>query len=186
MSLSCRLASQMLTTGKRDFSSVTEGCSVIRRSGRSSGAETIENSVTQILEQQLTGIDGLLYFASSSSSRGSVSITATFEKGTDPDIAQVARQFSQPRIAVGKVSVDQYLVERVAHAQPRFAVDRQLQHHPEIGLFVDVQKIVPASADQHGGLRVFHREIYQGFAAAGYDKVEPFSFTRDQFLSLFA
>ena len=55
-------------------------------------AQTIENSVTQILEQQLTGIDGLLYFSSSSTSRGSVSITATFEKGTDPDIAQVQVQ----------------------------------------------------------------------------------------------
>ena len=57
-------------------------------------AETLENSVTQILEQQLTGIDGLLYFTSSSSSRGSVTISATFEKGTDPDIAQVQVQNS--------------------------------------------------------------------------------------------
>ena len=55
-------------------------------------AETIENSVTQILEQQLTGLDGLLYFSSQSSSRGSASITATFAKGTDPDIAQVQVQ----------------------------------------------------------------------------------------------
>ena len=55
-------------------------------------AQTIENSVTQILEQQLTGIDGLLYFSSQSSSRGQASITATFAKGTDPDIAQVQVQ----------------------------------------------------------------------------------------------
>lgn len=55
-------------------------------------AETLENSVTQILEQQLTGIDGLLYFSSSSSSSGSVSISATFEQGTDPDTAQVQVQ----------------------------------------------------------------------------------------------
>ncbi|QNE30783.1 multidrug efflux RND transporter permease subunit [Sphingomonas sp. NBWT7] len=64
----------------------------IRATYPGANAETIENSVTQILEQQLTGIDGLLYFASSSTSRGSVSITATFEKGTDPDIAQVQVQ----------------------------------------------------------------------------------------------
>jgi multidrug efflux pump len=64
----------------------------IRATYPGANAQTIENSVTQILEQQLTGIDGLLYFASSSSSRGSVSITATFEKGTDPDIAQVQVQ----------------------------------------------------------------------------------------------
>src|SRR3954466_5903734 len=52
-------------------------------------AETLENSVTQVLEQQLTGLTGLLYFASSSSSQGATSITATFAKGVDPDIAQV-------------------------------------------------------------------------------------------------
>lgn len=55
-------------------------------------AETIENSVTQVLEQQLTGIDGLLYFSSQSSSRGQASITAIFAKGIDPDIAQVQVQ----------------------------------------------------------------------------------------------
>lgn len=55
-------------------------------------AETVENSVTQILEQQLTGLDGLLYFSSSSSSNGRTSINVTFEQGTDPDIAQVQIQ----------------------------------------------------------------------------------------------
>ncbi len=55
-------------------------------------AQTIENSVTQILEQQLTGLDGLMYFSSQSSSRGQANITATFAKGTDPDIAQVQVQ----------------------------------------------------------------------------------------------
>eukprot|EP01037_Dinobryon_pediforme_P022923 gene22923-24233_t len=55
-------------------------------------ASTVETSVTQVLEQQLTGIDGLLYFSSSSSSAGSASITVTFEKGTDPDTAQVQVQ----------------------------------------------------------------------------------------------
>ncbi len=55
-------------------------------------AETVENSVTQILEQQLTGLDGLLYFSASSSSRGQARITATFDKGIDPDIAQVQVQ----------------------------------------------------------------------------------------------
>ncbi|GAB3480468.1 efflux RND transporter permease subunit [Marinomonas epiphytica] len=55
-------------------------------------AETVENSVTQVLEQQLTGLDGLLYFSSSSTSSGSSSITVTFEQGTDPDIAQVQVQ----------------------------------------------------------------------------------------------
>src|SRR5258708_13839650 len=55
-------------------------------------ADTLQNSVTQILEQQLTGLDGMLYFSSSSTSSGSVGITAVFAKGVNPDIAQVQVQ----------------------------------------------------------------------------------------------
>ncbi len=55
-------------------------------------AETVETSVTQIIEQSLQGIDGLLYFSASSTSTGGVGISATFVKGTDPDIAQVQVQ----------------------------------------------------------------------------------------------
>ncbi len=55
-------------------------------------AQTLENSVTQVIEQQLTGLDNLLYFTSTSSSDGQVSITVTFAQGTDPDTAQVQVQ----------------------------------------------------------------------------------------------
>ncbi|MBV9063617.1 MAG: efflux RND transporter permease subunit, partial [Alphaproteobacteria bacterium] len=48
--------------------------------------------VTQVIEQQLTGIDNLLYFSSSSDSTGNVSISVTFAPGTNPDIAQVQVQ----------------------------------------------------------------------------------------------
>ncbi len=64
----------------------------VRATFPGASAQTLQNSVTQVIEQQLTGIDGLLYFSSSSSSRGQVNITATFAKGTDPDIAQVQVQ----------------------------------------------------------------------------------------------
>jgi multidrug efflux pump len=64
----------------------------IRASFPGASAETLETSVTQVIEQQLTGIDGLLYFSASSSSRGQVTISATFDKGTDADIAQVQVQ----------------------------------------------------------------------------------------------
>jgi multidrug efflux pump len=64
----------------------------IRATYPGASAETLQTSVTQIIEQQLTGIDGLLYFSSSSDSSGSASITATFAKGTDPDTAQVQVQ----------------------------------------------------------------------------------------------
>ena len=55
-------------------------------------AQTVENSVTQIIEQQLTGLDGMIYFSSSSSSSGNSRIKVTFQQGTDPDIAQVQVQ----------------------------------------------------------------------------------------------
>ncbi len=55
-------------------------------------AETLQNSVTQVIEQQLTGLDHLLYFSSASNADGSVMITATFAAGTNPDIAQVQVQ----------------------------------------------------------------------------------------------
>ena len=55
-------------------------------------AATLQNSVTQVIEQQLTGLDNLLYFSSQSNADGSVQITATFSAGTNPDIAQVQVQ----------------------------------------------------------------------------------------------
>ena len=55
-------------------------------------AETLENSVTQVIEQSLSGIDSLRYFSSSSDSDGNVTITITFEPKTNPDIAQVQVQ----------------------------------------------------------------------------------------------
>lgn len=55
-------------------------------------AETIENTVVQVIEQNLTGLDGYLYMSSTSESSGRASITVTFEAGTDPDMAQVQVQ----------------------------------------------------------------------------------------------
>ena len=55
-------------------------------------AQTVENSVTQIIEQQLTGLDGMIYFSSSSSSAGNSRIKITFSQEVNPDIAQVQVQ----------------------------------------------------------------------------------------------
>ncbi len=55
-------------------------------------AETVANTVTQMIEQQMTGLDGLRYFSSRSTSQGNTEITLTFETGTDADIAQVQVQ----------------------------------------------------------------------------------------------
>ena len=55
-------------------------------------AKTVEDSVTQIIEQQMTGLDKLTYMSASSSSAGSASISLTFDAGTDPDVAQMQVQ----------------------------------------------------------------------------------------------
>lgn len=55
-------------------------------------AETVENTVTQIIEQQMNGLDGLRYISSNSAGNGQASINLNFEQGIDPDIAQVQVQ----------------------------------------------------------------------------------------------
>src|ERR1700739_4056627 len=55
-------------------------------------AETVQSSVTQVIEQQLSGIDHLLYFGSESDADGTMTITLYFEQGTNPAIAQVQVQ----------------------------------------------------------------------------------------------
>ena len=55
-------------------------------------AKTVEDSVTQIIEQNMTGLDHLLYMSAQSDSAGNVSVNLTFMPGTDPDIAQVQVQ----------------------------------------------------------------------------------------------
>ncbi|MGN4071479.1 efflux RND transporter permease subunit, partial [Burkholderia gladioli] len=55
-------------------------------------AATLESTVTQVIEQQLTGIDNLLYFSSASNGNGQATITLSFATGTNADIAEVQVQ----------------------------------------------------------------------------------------------
>jgi len=55
-------------------------------------AKVVDDAVTQVIEQNMKGLDGLIYMSSTSQASGSASVTLTFESGTDPDIAQVQVQ----------------------------------------------------------------------------------------------
>jgi multidrug efflux pump len=55
-------------------------------------AQTVQDTVTQVIEQKMNGIDNLIYMSSSSDSAGAVSINLTFKAGTDPNMAQVQVQ----------------------------------------------------------------------------------------------
>ncbi|SEJ48844.1 multidrug efflux RND transporter permease subunit [Frateuria terrea] len=82
----------ILNLGVESYPNIAPPSVTVNASYPGASAETTEKAVTQVIEQQLTGIDHLLYFSSSSSASGRASITLTFESGTDPDIAQVQVQ----------------------------------------------------------------------------------------------
>ena len=83
-------------------------------------AATVQNSVTQVIEQQLTGLDNLLYFSSNSNADGSVSLIATFAPGTDPDIAQVQVQNKVQQAVAQLPTQVQQIGVTVAKAQTNF------------------------------------------------------------------
>ena len=64
----------------------------IRATYPGADAKTLQDSVTQVIEQNMNGIDGLMYMSSSSDSSGTLQLTISFQSGTDPDIAQVQVQ----------------------------------------------------------------------------------------------
>ena len=82
----------IFSLGVESYPSIAPPQVVIIATYPGASASTAEGSVTQVIEQQLTGIDNLVYFSSSTSSTGRVQITLTFQTGTDPDIAQVQVQ----------------------------------------------------------------------------------------------
>ena len=82
----------ILNLGVESYPSVAPPQVTVNATYPGASAATAEKAVTQVIEQQLTGIDNLVYFSSSSSSTGRVSITLTFDSGTNADIAQVQVQ----------------------------------------------------------------------------------------------
>ncbi|MBV8742920.1 MAG: efflux RND transporter permease subunit, partial [Sinobacteraceae bacterium] len=95
-------------------------------------AATMESTVTQVIEQQLTGIDNLLYFSSNSNGNGTATITLSFATGTNPDIAQVQVQ--------NKVALAQPLLPSEV-AQQGIIVAKA---SPDILMFVSLESTNPA------------------------------------------
>ncbi len=95
-------------------------------------AATMESTVTQVIEQQLTGIDNLLYFSSASNSNGTTTITLSFATGTDPDIAQVQVQ--------NKVTLAQPLLPAQVTQQGVVVAKAS----PDIMMFIALQSNTPS------------------------------------------
>src|SRR5499427_3207946 len=85
-------------------------------------ADDVQSTVTQVIEQQLSGIDHLLYFGSESDADGSMTITLYFQQGTNPDISQVQVQ-NKLQLAVPLLPTEVQLQGlRVAKATRNFLV----------------------------------------------------------------
>ena len=122
--------------GIESYPSIAPPQVTVNASYPGANAEAVEKAVTQVIEQQLTGIDNLLYFSSSSSASGGVSITLTFQTGTDPDIAQVQVQnkvslatprlpsdVTQQGIVVAKASSSFLMVPALRSSNPAIGMD---------------------------------------------------------------
>jgi multidrug efflux pump len=83
-------------------------------------ADTVEGSVTQVIEQAMQGLDGLTYISSTSDSNGSASITLTFSSSTNPDIAQVQVQNKLQVASASLPTLVQQLGVRVNKASSGF------------------------------------------------------------------
>ncbi|WP_420342109.1 efflux RND transporter permease subunit [Paenirhodobacter sp.] len=74
------------------YPSIASPAVVISATYPGASAETVADTVVQVIEKQMTGLDGLRYINSETTSTGRATITLSFELGTDPDIAQVQVQ----------------------------------------------------------------------------------------------
>ena len=79
-----------LTLPISQYPEVTPPTVIITAAYPGANAETLSKTVAAPIEEQLSGVEGLLYFNSTSTSAGTVSITVTFEVGTNPDTALIA------------------------------------------------------------------------------------------------
>ncbi len=82
----------ILTLPVAQYPGIAPPAIAITASYPGASAQTLQDSVTQVIEQQMNGLDGLRYMSSTSESTGVATVTLTFDNGTDPDIAQMQVQ----------------------------------------------------------------------------------------------
>lgn len=81
------------------FPDITPPTVSVSASYPGANAETVANTIAEPIEEQVNGVEGMMYMSSSSGSDGSYNLTITFEQGTDPDIAAVK---VQDRVAIAE------------------------------------------------------------------------------------
>ncbi|WP_132998900.1 multidrug efflux RND transporter permease subunit [Luteimonas arsenica] len=153
----------LLNMGVESYPNVAPPQVTVGASYPGADAATTERAVTQVIEQQLTGIDNLLYFSSSSSSSGRASITLTFQTGTDPDIAQVQVQnkvalatprlpseVTQQGVVVAKANAGFLMVVGLRSSNP--AVDRNaLNNMIGSSVLEQISRVPGVGSTQHFG-----------------------------------
>ena len=92
-------------------------------------AQTVQDTVTQVIEQKLNGIDNLIYMSSTSDSAGAVAINLTFKAGTDPNIAQVQ---VQNKLQLATPLLPQ-IVQRQGISGGQIHQELPADHRPRIG-----------------------------------------------------
>ena len=124
----------ILSLGVQSYPDIAPPQVSISASYPGASASTAEGSVTEVIEQQLTGIDNLLYFNSSTSASGRVQITLTFQPGTDPDIAavQTQNQVSRAEPRLPQAVLQQGIIVAKANPDTLMAV-ALISNNPAIG-----------------------------------------------------
>ncbi|HET7798727.1 MAG TPA: efflux RND transporter permease subunit, partial [Nevskia sp.] len=115
------------TLGVESYPSIAPPQVVVSANYQGADAETVERTVTQVIEQQLTGIDHLMYFSSTSSANGGASVTLTFEPGTNADVAQVQ---TQNKVSLATPRLPSEVVQQgvtVVKSNPDFLMFMQLK-----------------------------------------------------------
>ena len=125
-------------------------------------AKVVEDSITQVIEQNMTGLDGLIYMSSTSQSNGTASVTLTFESGINPDIAQVQVQNKLQAAMPLLPQIVQQQGVRVDKANPGFlqvigfVSEDNSMDRVDIADFLNSTIAEPVSRVQGvGGVRVF-------------------------------